>query len=510
MSALTRPPKRPILHLLKRVTQGTVLFSGTYITAIWVASNHPEYEKYVPYGNTVIDFLEERDFQSKLSQRVRKLKEEDLNHSFYYRKLEASQAATLLSPPSSSSPSTSSSSASKPADSAVSSITSALATSTSSVSSLTSRLDEEISPEDREKEESRQRQSRATSALNSKDPLAPSRFFDAVSGTVGQGRDYLPLVLLPDESDEDIIRVAMSLNDLISSINASVVTEDSVLSVTRTLEELARAKAQIKPRYADALLVRSQHFDALHQSYRLLWDEYLDAQASSDANPAAAKATNSVLAEYSHRLAREVTDTEMLLVKLCNSTRDMEMTEEEKDQQHQIDRYRYSKDAKIRAKEVIAATKAKALAAAQEEAAAPVVTTSTKTATEAAPATVTPAEAAVSSSSSSKARSASQKAKLDPKYYGAIEPSDISLKLELALTLLVNALQQHSSVPLGPYIQGVREAVDYGTLSVYKTAAPPAKLIHDALQAISVPSDVDLAPVLDDIIASYDEEHKHM
>lgn len=516
MSKLASSSRRPVLHFLKRLTQASVVGSAAYAGGIWYATNHPEFEKYVPLSHAVIDFLEEREFQSRVTASIRKSTTEPKPDDFYYKKVNNIQSKSSLpsSAPSSPSPSSSSSSAST-SPSTNSQVTSAI-TPSSRVSALTSRLDEEISEEDRLKASSHQ--NNATTARSGKDPLAPTRFFDAVSGTVGGGREYLPLVLLPDESDEVINLVAMSLNDLIASINNSVVTEESVLNVTKTLQELAQDKAQVKPRYANAVLVKSQHFNNLYQSYKLLWDEYLDAQGSQNNQqtlPSDKKSVNPVLAEYSHKLSKEVIDTELLLVKLINSKKDMELTEEEKIlehnsdlfYQHQPHHHAYLKDEEEQQPLSYEKTNNEGLDLKNGQS---------------------------SVSSQLKKEVTQQQAQLDPRYYGAIEPSDISLKLELALTLLVNALQQHSSVPLGPYIQGVREAVDqpYNYYKTYSSSSSSIQqqssssssssyisqtptipkdretLISEALKSISVPSDVDLKPVLDDILASYDDQHK--
>lgn len=43
-------------HLIKRVSQVAVVTSTIYVGGIWYASNHPQFEKYVPLSHTVIDF----------------------------------------------------------------------------------------------------------------------------------------------------------------------------------------------------------------------------------------------------------------------------------------------------------------------------------------------------------------------------------------------------------------------------------------------------------------------
>lgn len=482
-------------HLIKRVSQVAVVTSTIYVGGIWYASNHPQFEKYVPLSHTVIDFLEEREFSSQAAARARKVNDQEtqLLNSLYRRKITPSDSVSNT---------TLKSSADENRN--ASQITSAVVPS-SNVSSLTSRLDQELTAEDRLKSTSSR--SDATSTLFSKDPLAPSNFFDAISGTVSSSREYLPLVLLPDDNDENVNNVAMSLNSLISNINNMVVTEDSVISVSTTLEELAREKATSKPHYANALLVKSQHFDALYQSYKLLWDEYLDNQNSNGVSSVSdKKETNPVVYEYIRKMAKEITDTEILLVKLMNSKSDLVLTNEQKDREFQDDYYsrphHISKGVKDVNKKWI--NQPETLASSQP---------STINITE------TSSTLVESSNSSSSSVESKQLSIIDPTIYGAIKPTDLSLQLELALTLLVNALQQQSSIPLGPYIQGVRDAVDHysnrwsypslGNTVTSSESHDRKTLITEALKSVSVPKDVDLKPILDDILANYDDEKKH-
>lgn len=482
----------PSLHLLKRASQAALATSAVYVAGIWYATNHPEFEKYVPLSHTVIDVLEEREFNSRAAARARKISDEEtqrLNTSFYYRKVNPIQTNSQSS--SAATPSGSSDSSKPHTRVSSSQITSAV-TPTRNVSALTSRLDEEFSDEDRQKSSSHKND--ATMALASNDPLAPTRFFDAVSGTVGQGREYLPLVLLPDESDKDVNKAAMSLNGLIANINNTVVTEDSVLLVTRTLEELARKKAAVRPHYANALLVKSQVFDQLHQAYKVLWNEYIDNQ---DPTTVSSSKINPVVSEYSRKLSKEVIDTEMLLVKLINSSKDLELTPEEKDKEFQDDYYRNQLSKPLKE------SKSKKTQASIDPAKS---TTNT-------PISAISKTASTTNTTNS-ATPVSKPFGIDPTIYGALEPSNTSLQLELALTLLINALRPHSSVPLGPYIQGVRNAVEnpspYSAFSsqIEGLGEKPDRktLINETLKKISVPQDVDLKPILDDILANYDDE----
>lgn len=372
------------------------------------------FTKYVPLAGVVMDFLEEREYQNNIASRARRAQlESESQDSYYYRR--------------------------SPVSSAVENV--------SSSSSLTSSRSEEHSAGHKQTQSS----SNATSATSSKDPLSPKRFFDAVSGTVGGDRDYLPLVLLPDDQDAVLNKAAMSLNALISSFNASAISEETVLKVSRTLADVAKTNASVAPRYSQVIMYKSEKFDRLYRNYRLIWEEYLDTQeqmSSTKATPT----SNPVLADYSKKLSEEITETELLLVKLINSGKrghDLDVTDPQF----------------IKYKNYTASLKKKKLALAQQ---------------------VTLPVGAISTP---------PPAPKPHSPYGALDGTEISLQLKLALTLLVTALQQQSHVPLGPYIQGVREAM----------ASYPDKegMIHEALKGIIVPENVDLEPVLHDIL-TYD------
>lgn len=272
----------------------------------------------------------------------------------------------------------------------------------------------------------------------------------------------MPLILLPDDSDPQLNLAAMSLNDLISSFNANAISEDTVLKVSKTLADVAQSNARVAPRYAQVIMYKSAKFDRLYRNYRLIWEEYLEAQEQLADNKKTGIRSNPVLADYSRKLSEEITETEMLLANLLNSGKrgnDLTPTDPE-----------YVKYKKAAAD----LKKRNSALALQNNSTIPVVTsTSTTPSTE------------------------QQKPEGS---FGSIDGSDITLRLKLALTLLVTALQQHSKVPLGPYIQGVREA-----MSSYPESAISAKekLIHEALQGIAVPEEVDLNPILHDIL-TYD------
>lgn len=411
--------------MLKQASKVFALFTIAYGSGIYYASVNEKFNrpfvKYVPLAGKIIDFLEEREYQNNIAARARRmqLEKEAALDTFYYRRSKVTSKLSTKPP--------------------VSSVTSAIDSNNSASSSADTK-------------------SNATSALSStKDPLSPKRFFDAVSGTVGEDRDYLPLVLLPDDQDKYLNKAAMSLNELISSFNSSAISEDTMLSVSQSLATVAKENATVAPHYAQVIMHKSQEFDRLYRSYRLIWDEYLDNQSDTTFR------SNPVLHNYSRKLAEEITETEMLLVNLINSGRngnDLSPSDAE---------YVKFKDSRDKSKKKIAS--------------APALPHNYHNSTEALNSAIQPAASG-----------------REAKEYGGFDGSDVSLQLRLTLTLLVSALQQHSSVPLSPYIEGVREAV-----APYQDLPSKEKQIQEALKTISIPDDVDLQPVIHDIL-SFDKK----
>lgn len=474
------------LHLLKRATQTAFLASAAYTSAIWYASNHPEFEKYVPLSHTVIDYLEEREYQAQAAIRARKIGDEEtrrLNDSFFYRKVSPEQAlfsaqdnfvaATAEIP--------------APSENVVlepsntSQITSAINPS-SSISALTSRRDHEFTEEDLQKGTTTFND--ATTSESVTDPLAGRKFFDAVSGTVGSKREYLPLVLLPDERDQDINKVAMSLNSLIANINNTVVTKESVVSVTDTLKELANKKEESMPQYSNALLEKSKTFDSIYQSF----NEAQDKQANSGKNTVASDNADPRECEYFNKLSKEITNTEMLLVKLINSNEDLEPVNEMELVSLETKNSQNSPNVSEKSKDQTYSSVFSKISSLHNLSLKP--------------------------SATHKPTSKTNTSGIPPSVYGGLEPSDLPLKLELALAMLVNALNQHSSIPLGPYITKVREALKTQTTlqsvnsnTSVSSASTGAKddyknFITEALNQLSVPKDVDLKSIVDDILAN--------
>ncbi|KAA8913181.1 hypothetical protein TRICI_003243 [Trichomonascus ciferrii] len=74
--------------------------------------------------------------------------------------------------------------------------------------------------------------------------------------------------------------------------------------------------------------------------------------------------------------------------------------------------------------------------------------------------------------------------------------SEVVLQLQLAFSQLIAILHNKSSIPLGPYIQGLKDAVASFEL------ASRQELINNALNGLIIPDDVDLNPIINDIINS--------
>uniref|UniRef100_A0A060TCX8 MICOS complex subunit MIC60 n=1 Tax=Blastobotrys adeninivorans TaxID=409370 RepID=A0A060TCX8_BLAAD len=233
----------------------------------------------------------------------------------------------------------------------------------------------------------------ATAALDStdtRDPLASKHFFDAQSGIVTQDeRDYLPLILMPDYKDPNIYQVCTALNDLISSLNASAASEDTVMAAAKALKTLS--KSVDDKAYRDIFADKAS---ALHKL----------AKSRTELSPQ----------DYRSQLAQQILDTENHLVAHVNSG-------------------------------------------------------------------VPPVQTSSSVSSSG------------PKLLTRHEYMDAVLQLQVNLVLLVSAIHNHSSG--SHYIAKAR-----GTISQLPTRSERKRLINDALKGIHIPEDVDLTPVINDLL----------
>lgn len=408
-----------LLKLFKTSTKVATAVAITYGVGVYYASVnsnfHNTFTTYVPLAGTIIDFLEERDYQKKF-------------------KIITHKEAQKNSVP----------------------LTSAIEQSTSS-SSLASEQDELT------KTKKVSANSSATSAKSNKDPLSPKNFFNAVSGTVGEeDREYLPLVLLPDDRDELVNRAAMSLNDLIAGYNASAITEETVLSVSKTLASLAQNSASIAPHYAQVIMHKSENFKKLYQGYQIIWDEYLEKQDENQLAAANSRKANPVFADYNHRLAEEINETELLLVKFINAGKrgsDLDTSDVE-----------YVKFQKIK------------LESPKKKVYTPLTMSSTCSSID-------------RQNSNNYMDCATAGASKYDAAYGGFDGSDMALRVELALTLLVTALQHENTPVVATYIQGVRDAV-----ATCPDDTSRESIINEALKCVTVPKDLDLRPVLHDII----------
>lgn len=425
-SSAQKVSSKPFPKVIKRATKAGFALAIAYGGGVYYSSLNDEFQsqfvKYVPLAGTLIDFLEEREFQRNGARAS--TAHQSHNHSVQ--------------------------------NSLPSSIISALEQRSKS-SSLTSRMMEELTEEEK-LEHRKSSNSSATSALLSSDPLSSKQFFNAVSGTVDNNgeRDYLPLVLVPDDRDATINQAVMSLNDLISSFNAYAISEETMLAVSQTLASVAQKNAENLPCYAQVIMFKSQKFGDLYRSYRLIWDEYLDTQdqLAGETDPASnIQKSNPVLADYKRKVAEEITETELLLVHLVNSSgRGIDL--DAKDPEY----IQFKTASSLEKKRAKFRYDAQKLAATSSSVQGPPIS----------------------------------KSEL---LYGGIDGSDNSLKLKLALTLLVGALQRHT--PAASYIQGVRDAVS----SCPNDITVRENIINKALESITVPEEVDLKSVLHDILA---------
>lgn len=123
-----------------------------------------------------------------------------------------------------------------------------------------------------------------------KDPLSPKLFFDAQSGNISE-RDYLPLLLLPDIRDPLVHQVSFALNDLISSVNCSAASKETIRKTCLALDRLA-----------DNILKSHEDYSVIfHEKSKTLHDII----ESSDI-------------DYKN-LSNEILEIENLLVQHCNT-----------------------------------------------------------------------------------------------------------------------------------------------------------------------------------------------
>ncbi|KAG5363208.1 MICOS complex subunit MIC60 [Yarrowia sp. B02] len=285
---------------------------------------------------------------------------------------------------------------------------------------------------------------RALSSKGSKkeyfDPLTENQgnFFDPSSGVVAEEhKEYLPLILLHDSADHAARHSAMALNDLISSINTSIVTNESVKNVSDSLVQLSAFVAEnhpeIQTQLSERLGEKAKRFHALGEHYHTIIQDFLQNEVEHGPHQGHAAEVELTIYETDKmrdlrkNVIQEIHDTEDLLVKYCN---------------------RYSRP---------------------EGPVAEVITRRVPTVE-----TVT----------------------LEPIDQAGFDASKYKKQIsaaEQSLAVLVAAVQHSSVLGVDPFVEGVRQALN----SV--DGGDRAKILTEALKNVTIPSDVNLAPYLEKI-----------
>lgn len=289
-----------------------------------------------------------------------------------------------------------------------------------------SRHAQQSSDSGQDADDGRHKHSSATSA--SADPLSPTYFFNAVSGTASTTADhaYLPLILLPDDNHQNphLHAAASNLNDLIATFNSgageSLIPEQTIKALGEALDAIPA-----RPGFREVLHGKARRFRELHERYRLLWDAYLDTQDQITNGGEGPRAKNPVLGEYNRSVRKEIQETENVLVRLVNSRSRGDGKEGEEDLSEEEVR-------RIRGQE--AAPPARAA----RKQAVPV------------PVAATPAPQ----------QQQQQKQKQEQEEtvpYGHLNTSDPAIQLTLFLTLLAKSLQTHSAATAAVYMEKVKE-----------------------------------------------------
>jgi hypothetical protein len=275
------------------------------------------------------------------------------------------------------------------------------------------------------------------------DPLTENQgnFFDPSSGVVAEEhKEYLPLILLHDSADHAARHSAMALNDLISSINTSIVTNDSVKNVSDSLIQLSEFVAvnhpEIQTQLSERLGEKARRFHALGEHYHTIIQDFLQNEVEHGPHQGHAAEVELTIYETDKmrdlrkNVIQEIHDTEDLLVKYCN---------------------RYSRPE------------------------GPVAEVITRRVPTVETVTLEPIDSTA-------------KAAFDASKY----KSQISAA-EQSLAVLVAAVQHSSVLGVDPFVEGVKQAinnVDIGDRS---------KILTEALKNVTVPSDVNLTPYLEQI-----------
>lgn len=284
---------------------------------------------------------------------------------------------------------------------------------------------------------------RALSSKGSKkqyfDPLTENQgnFFDPSSGVVAEEhKEYLPLILLHDSADHAARHSAMALNDLISSINTSIVTNDSVKNVSDSLIQLsefvAKNHPEIQTQLSERLGEKARRFHSLGEHYHIIIQDFLQNEVEHGPHQGHAAEVELTIYETDKmrdlrkNVIREIHDTEDLLVKYCN---------------------RYSRPE------------------------GPVAEVITRRVPTVETVTLEPISSAFDAS----------------KYRKQISAA------EQSLAVLVAAVQHSSVLGVEPFVEGVKQAINN------VEAADRSKILSEALKNVNIPNDVNLTPYLEEI-----------
>lgn len=382
-----------MFRLLKTPIKVTCALTGLYGAGVWWSLKNPDgttykiFEHYVPLGRDVLDHFEEKTHMANLMSR----------QQFY----EKQQSV-------------------KPYISKTYSHDNVIGANLNGTGGYASEVDEELELDD---------------------PLPPQQFFDAQSGTVGtSSRQYLPLVVLPNINDPVIHDVSMALNDLISSVNAAAVSDETVRAVAKRFRRLAESTSQKYPDDKTSIKMfrhESVVFDSLVNAYQALRTEYGVPNVPPDQTR-----------KYLKRISREILKVEPVLVSHCNkhnsngnNSRNMWTAASTEEQRRQ------------------------------------------------------------GSGSNLSASNSTAASHLNPQRdnHGMFLPPGTAvspeiLDLQLSFTLLADALHMGSGIPIDHYIRSIRNTVEASR------EEDKRKLVNQALERANIPADVDMDAIVGRIL----------
>lgn len=419
-STQAKQPLKASVVSLRGVAAGVLVIASVYGVGGYFALKDTSvasiYEQYVPLGKNILDVLEDRQHRRRMRAREEYYEQKNATVTPYISKRSA--------------------------------VTSALST-TNTAAKRESLTSADLYSGDRGEAIAQFYDNAFNSALGSgagasesEDPLSPELFFSAQSGTVGyEEKAYLPLVVLPDIRDPAIRDVAMRLNDLISSVNVSAVSDESVYGIARALKALGKDIKQKGGPDADIFRAKSKRFETLISAHN-----EIIKQAHDTDNPSEVKNEDTVelkgmlgaiTQDYHKRLAREILQVERILVSHVNSRGRLGSGENSIEPSSLPPPIPASKPSSLMAKE---------LAPQQND------------------------------------------LSLSP------ENRNLVLDLQVSFTFLIAELQKkRTTETVAPYIEGIQSTIE-------KSPIPKDELIKLALQGVFVPRDVDLTPIIDKIL----------